>query len=347
MGDRETFITVPSVESSSSLKSKRVVKSAAKSTMSPDPGHDDILRTQAAVRRIEKWWGGVRDRRIFKIFKAAVCAAENSLTRDIVRKLSPSEAALLQDPAVRARIKFRLGGETFPPTILYKIFFSRDLIHVQYISGKTMIRPSTEAAEDASRQMSHRAMFDQMLTDACYHPKQKIQDEIDVATVKDYMQYRSVLDESPAYIGGKGNSWRTLSASALPRHSTMHSVAELLARAHRPGEGLPPPPPQAVGAPRYVCSVQSVLQAPQPRPAPSAPRSGRTSSRRSLQARERVEKMRQTYVQHSLMAGMASSTPTTTTTPASKGMGNQEEEEEEGSDWENDALMLYQWTKGL
>ena len=342
MGDRETFITVPSTESSSNLKCKNSTKRASQSALNtsciPDTENGDILRRQAAVRRIEKWWRRVRDRRIFRIFKEAICAAEKSLTRDVIRKLSPSDAALLQDPAVRARIKFRLGGESYPPVILYKIFFSKDLIHVQYMSGKTMIRPSTEAAEDASRQMSHRAMLDQMLTDACYHPKQKIQDEIDVATVKDYMQYRSILDESPAYIGGKGNSWRTLSASSLPRHSTMYSIAELLAKTAHSGEGASVPT-------RYVHSreqIQNALDPPQVLPkAAASVRSGRTSSRRSWQARERVEKMRQTYIQRN---------PTTTPVPQppvppSKVMENSEEGE--GSDWESDALMLYQWTKGL
>lgn len=295
--------------------------------------NEHLLRRRSAVRTIEKWWGGIRDRRVFKLFKQAVCGAESSFTRDIIRKLNPSDAALLQDPAVRARVKFRLGGECFPPIILYKIFFSKDLIHVQYMSGKAMIRPSTEAAEDASRQMSSRAMFDQMIMDACYHPNQKIQDEMDVVTVKDYMQYRSIVDESPAYIGGKGNSWRMLNASSLPRHSTMHSIAELLAKVTNSAPGSLTVPSHYVHSPRSSILGSSQKQARSP---PSV-KSGRTSSRRSWQARERVEKMRQNYTHHNPIT-----TPIRETVVHAK-----DNEENDESDWENDALMLYQWTKGL
>ena len=346
MGDEETFITVPSIESASHVKYKDGAKSAEDLEINtPRPSEAEngyIRRRQTAVRTIEKWWRRVRDRRIFKIFKQAVCAAENSLTRDLIRKLSPSEAALLQDPAVRARVKLRLGGESFPPIILYKIFFSKDVIHVQYMSGKTMIRPSTEAAEDASRQMSNRAMFDQMITDACYHPKRDVQDEIDVVTVKDYMQYRSVVDESPAYIGGKGNSWRTLNASSLPRHSTMHSVAELLAKAaHLAAGSVLVPSHYTLNRER---SHTAVLGSPQnqPRPGASAAKSGRTSSRRSWQARERAEMMRRNYVQQSPLIKDLTTQPTPT--PAN---ATDDNEASDGSDWESDALMLYQWTKGL
>lgn len=337
MSDGESFISVPA----SHVKYKNVAKSAEEleinTPRNSEAENGYTLRRQAAVIKIKKWWRRVKDRSIFKIFKQAVCAAENSLTRDLIRKLSPSEAALLQDPAVRARVKLRLGGESFPPIILYKIFFSKDVIHVQYMSGKTMIRPSTEAAEDASRQMSNRALFDQMITDACYHPKRGVQDDIDVVTVRDYMQYRSVVDESPAYIGGKGNSWRTLSASSLPRHSTMHSLAELLAKATHSAAGPIVVPSRERIHPAVLSPPQN-----QPRAAASAGKpSGRTSSRRSWQARERAEMMRRNYVQQ---GPLKDHTMQATLTPAK---ATDDNEASDGSDWEDDALMLYQWTKGL
>jgi len=34
--------------------------------------------------------------------------------------------------------------------------------------------------------------------------------KVDITTLKDYMQYLSLMDETPSYMGGKDNSWRKL-----------------------------------------------------------------------------------------------------------------------------------------
>ena len=38
--------------------------------------------------------------------------------------------------------------------------------------------------------MGHRKFYDQMIIDACQFEKDKITDEVDVTTVKDYMQVK-------------------------------------------------------------------------------------------------------------------------------------------------------------
>ena len=47
-----------------------------------------------------------------------------------------------------------------------------------------------QAAEDARRQMGNRRFYDQMLMDACHHHQLKVTDEVDVTTMKEYMQVR-------------------------------------------------------------------------------------------------------------------------------------------------------------
>ncbi len=74
---------------------------------------------------------------------------EHSLTYEVLRKLSPLEAELLKDPAIRARIKFRFSGPEFPPFILFKIFTSTQSAGqgaggVCYLSGRKMIKPASE-----------------------------------------------------------------------------------------------------------------------------------------------------------------------------------------------------------
>lgn len=83
------------------------------------------------------------------------------MTHDVIRKVCPSEAELLKDPTMKAKIKFRyciissiytlvlwlpcirFGGDQFPPIVMFKIFISSCSSGVKYISGKRMIRPET------------------------------------------------------------------------------------------------------------------------------------------------------------------------------------------------------------
>lgn len=45
-----------------------------------------------------------------------------------------------------------------------------------------------QAAEDARRQMGNRVFYDQMYRDACHHEVLGVTDEVDVSTMKEYMQ---------------------------------------------------------------------------------------------------------------------------------------------------------------
>ena len=45
-----------------------------------------------------------------------------------------------------------------------------------------------QAASDSLRLMGNRKFYDQLIADMCQHEKDRITDEIDVMTMKDYMQ---------------------------------------------------------------------------------------------------------------------------------------------------------------
>jgi hypothetical protein len=135
-----------------------------------------------AVHRLERWWMSIRDRRIFKTLKFAICSSEHSLTHEILRKLNPREAHLLNDPSMHVKIKFRLDGTNFPPHIVFKIYTQSTSI--KYINGRNTIHPMSEALEDARQQMGNRLFYDQLLSDYCYdHPS-----ITDVTTIKEYMK---------------------------------------------------------------------------------------------------------------------------------------------------------------
>nr|XP_033805149.1 putative uncharacterized protein CXorf58 homolog isoform X3 [Geotrypetes seraphini]XP_033805150.1 putative uncharacterized protein CXorf58 homolog isoform X3 [Geotrypetes seraphini]XP_033805151.1 putative uncharacterized protein CXorf58 homolog isoform X3 [Geotrypetes seraphini]XP_033805152.1 putative uncharacterized protein CXorf58 homolog isoform X3 [Geotrypetes seraphini] len=149
---------------------------------------------------------------------------EYCVTYQILRLVSPLEAELIRDPSMQCKIRFRFAGEEFPPFIVFKIFHHTGGYGNKYINGKRALNPSSEAAADACRLMGYRVYYDQMIRDEVQHLKHKITDIIDVATMKDYMQYISHLDETPAYLGGRDNHWRKLSLENVPRTMIMYDI---------------------------------------------------------------------------------------------------------------------------
>ncbi|PIK37914.1 hypothetical protein BSL78_25264 [Apostichopus japonicus] len=147
------------------------------------------LEKVLAARSIERCWCSYRDRQMFKLLKHSVCAAEHSLTYEVLRKVIPAEAELLRDPSIRARVRFRFAGAEFPPIVLFKIYTHTEGTGLRYMSGKKCIRPASDAASDACRMMGHRLFYDQMIADTCQQEQDQITDEVDVTTTKDYMQW--------------------------------------------------------------------------------------------------------------------------------------------------------------
>jgi hypothetical protein len=82
----------------------------------------------------------------------------------------------------------RFGGEEFPPILLFKVFIGSNGKGIQYMSGRRLIEPASDAAEDARCMMGNRKFFDQMVLDAIHKQQPGVTDENDVTTVKDYMQ---------------------------------------------------------------------------------------------------------------------------------------------------------------
>ena len=86
----------------------------------------------------------------------------------------------------------------YSATLPYSTILNRDsaiMLHMLLYSTLCVllphiILPPLQAAEDARRQMGNRRFYDQMLMDACHHHQLKVTDEVDVTTMKEYMQVR-------------------------------------------------------------------------------------------------------------------------------------------------------------
>uniref|UniRef100_W5M6L0 Uncharacterized protein n=1 Tax=Lepisosteus oculatus TaxID=7918 RepID=W5M6L0_LEPOC len=316
----------------------------------------------AAARRIQRRWRSHRDRRLFRLLKHTVCAAEHCLTPEVLRKVSPREAELLRDPSLQCTVRFRFCGSEFPPVIVFKIFHHRG--GGKYFSGSA-IRPASEAASDACRMMGRRAFFSQLRLDNAQRARWRIVDVADVTCAKDYMQYNSHLDETPACLGGRENTWRTLSLEGLRRTPLACPADPALLGAlwHNSKTDW-----SVLFAPRRVSVAVSIGACPclrrSPavppssvasvrRPGPPQPVSAKPSSRRSSRARHTAAKMRDLYSLQrdrkkdeeerasphvAVLAELQDVIPADI--PGDKARFSEEE-------WEEEAERLYSWTKQL
>ncbi|XP_048349373.1 uncharacterized protein CXorf58 homolog isoform X3 [Sphaerodactylus townsendi] len=263
---------------------------------------------------------------------------------------------------IQGKKKKRFAGSNFPPFIVFKIFCISGGQSSKYISGKTIIKPSSEAAVDACRLMGYRKYYKQILQDELQIKRYEVTDEIDIATVKDYMQYSSYLDETPAYFGGRHNYWRKLSLENFPRTMVMYDIMEYAQsgkmsaklKCELPFLLLRPENEETYQAQLMaVCQIRCVI--PQPtrvRPLGLdrllAPRS---SERRSYQARQKIAKMRKAYKIHKEKTEqkMDISTPLTghreAKIPLQESTVNQTLFAEE--EWEKEAAKLFAWCKSL
>ncbi|XP_062433240.1 uncharacterized protein CXorf58 homolog [Rhea pennata] len=180
----------------------------------------------AAAATIQRGWRRYVQTRLFRLLTRAVRAAEHCITHEILRRVSPAEAELIRDPSMKCKVRFRFAGQEFPPFIVFKIFRNTQGKGSRYISGKRIISPSNEAAADACKLMGYRKYYEQIVQDELQYQKQRITDETDIATMKDYMHYISNLDETPAYFGGRNNCWRRLSLKNFPRTMIVYDIME-------------------------------------------------------------------------------------------------------------------------
>ncbi|XP_043854832.1 protein MFI isoform X1 [Dromiciops gliroides] len=82
-----------------------------------------------AARLIQKVWKNYLDTCVFNHFKSLILIRRQGDPRQLLKYIDPNEAELL-DAASGINIRFRLGGEKFPPNIYYKIFTHRHIVDI-------------------------------------------------------------------------------------------------------------------------------------------------------------------------------------------------------------------------
>ncbi|GBF92143.1 hypothetical protein Rsub_04490 [Raphidocelis subcapitata] len=86
-------------------------------------------RAYGAARAIQDAWRARRNRAAFARLRGLLALASAADPRAVLRAVNPREAALL-DAAAGAHVRFRLGGGSFPPAVMYKIYTHRPVADI-------------------------------------------------------------------------------------------------------------------------------------------------------------------------------------------------------------------------
>ncbi|XP_036083027.1 putative uncharacterized protein CXorf58 homolog isoform X2 [Rousettus aegyptiacus] len=199
---------------------KAPLSNTGKTKVQP-PTHKDI-----SALTIQRAWLSHMDKTVFQLLKHTICAVEDFGTHEILKKLSPLEAKLVNDPSMNCKVRFRFSGETFPPCIVFKIFLHNQGHGYKYFSGKNILKPSSKEPVDAYKIMGRKTFHAQIMEDVHFSQKFRVADEIDIVTLKDYIQYSSLLDETPASSGGRNNCWRRLNLKNIPKTTLMYDIVD-------------------------------------------------------------------------------------------------------------------------
>ncbi|EAR82342.2 hypothetical protein TTHERM_01193620 (macronuclear) [Tetrahymena thermophila SB210] len=86
-----------------------------------DSVREEELTPQVAASKIQKLWRSYTNRKIYKYYKDIILFKCKGNPSRLLKAINPLEAQLLE-ASTRVHLRFRLGGENFPPNIYYKIF---------------------------------------------------------------------------------------------------------------------------------------------------------------------------------------------------------------------------------
>ncbi|KAM3836467.1 protein MFI [Vipera latastei] len=96
-----------------------------------------------AAHVIQKTWKRWLDLGVFEYYKELIGFKQYGEPCHLMKYIEPREAEFL-DAAAGVHIKFRLGGETFPPSIYYKIFTHRPIVDLCANSPKDYAKMATQ-----------------------------------------------------------------------------------------------------------------------------------------------------------------------------------------------------------
>ncbi|UJR23407.1 hypothetical protein I4U23_026414 [Adineta vaga] len=92
------------------------------------------------LRKIQKLWRRYVDIQVFRFYRDLIHFHNNGDPQILMRTINPTESKYI-DPAAGIRIRFRLAGDRFPPTIYYKIYTNRPIQDLGANAPRDYTRP--------------------------------------------------------------------------------------------------------------------------------------------------------------------------------------------------------------
>ncbi|KAI3381404.1 hypothetical protein SNEBB_002169 [Seison nebaliae] len=169
-----------------------------------------------AVRRIEEMYIRYKYKQIFQLMKNSLYCAENNLTENLFKQISPKECWLLSDPILHVRLKLKFGGAVFPPMLYYKI--NTDMINPRadiYMNAKMLITDNEETMKDRKKLMGINCMNLINLYDKYFDEKCKLYSN------------RKRIDNNDV------NCWRRLDEGNIPKLSLLSNIMDFVVNCHK------------------------------------------------------------------------------------------------------------------
>ena len=81
----------------------------------------EYTKLHISSKVIQRTWRRKSFRKVYHFYRDLIISATFADPKAILRAIEPNETAIF-DGSMKAHVRLRLGGETFPPLILYKIY---------------------------------------------------------------------------------------------------------------------------------------------------------------------------------------------------------------------------------
>lgn len=103
-----------------------------------------------AAKIVQRQWRRYYNRKIFQFYRDLVSFRNTGTPKQLLKFIQPRESALVEK-ASHTHIKFRLGGEQFPPTVYYKIFAHLGLVDINSFAPREYWKNVNKLANPAER----------------------------------------------------------------------------------------------------------------------------------------------------------------------------------------------------
>ena len=104
-------------------------------------------KKEVAAEKVQNAWRAFTNIKIYKYYKDLINFKQKGEPMQLLKSINPAEAGLL-DAASRCHIRFRLGGDKFPPLIYYKIFTHGGIVDINAFAPRDYNAIKKEVKKD-------------------------------------------------------------------------------------------------------------------------------------------------------------------------------------------------------